>query len=50
MSFTSAGEQIAPVVETYRNAEVKRGTPEQQMITCQIGNSIQGDTDCQKCH
>jgi len=45
-----AGEQIPPVVEMSRNAEVKRRAPEQQMVTYQGGNSTQGDTECQNCH
>jgi len=50
MSFMRAGEQIQPVVEISRNSEVKRGAPEQQMVTYQGGNRTQGDTECQKCH
>jgi len=50
MSLTRAGEQTPPVVEMSRNAEVKRGAPEQQMVTYQEGNSTQGDIECQKCN
>lgn len=50
MSLTRAGEQITPVVEMTRNAEVKRGAPEQQKVIYQEGNRTQGDTECQKCN
>jgi hypothetical protein len=50
MSLMRAGKQIPPVVEMTRNAEVKRGAPEQQMVTYQEGNRTQGDIECQKCN
>jgi len=50
MSLMRAGEQIPPVVEMSRNAEVKRGAPEQKVFTYQERNSTQGDIECQKCN
>lgn len=50
MSLMRAGEHITPVVEMTRNAEVKRGAAEQQMVTYQEGNRTQRDTECQKCN
>jgi hypothetical protein len=37
-------EQIPPVVEMSRKVEVKRGATEQQMTTCQAGNTTLGVT------
>jgi hypothetical protein len=38
------------IFEMPRRAEMKRGTPEQQMAACERGNSTQEDIHFQKCH
>lgn len=44
------GQQIPPIVEMPRKAEVERGAVEQHVATHQRGICTQVDTYCQQCH